>query len=415
MPHRDRDHLRPPPAGRITWHGQLEREATQAELARNDIFIWPGIGRAYGLVYLEAQAAGLPVVAFDSGGVAETVRTGAETALLAPEHEEEALAAALTGLLHDKALRESMGAAARRFVRTERTTERAAERLAEGLALAMRNRSSSARERLAMNAAPWQALTLELDRWSADGRTVGLWLRDDDAVAPSPALDRLSEFAERFAAPVLLAVIPLLAEPCAGACVARQAVAASLPARRRPSQPRPGRQQEIEFGPERAAADVDAEIAQGWQRLRSPRRRRLADLRSALESHRAGPRRAPRRARLRRALMLPRLSPRSGGRPSPAHHACRHHRLAPGGRVGRRADDLLAELAALLADGRQRETGDVGWACSCTTAITMRPPGPPSPTCCVPPLISRPPRRPRDAHPTAARRHREGRFTLTMM
>jgi len=132
------------PEGRITWHGQLEREATQAELARHDVFIWPGIGEAYGLVYLEAQAAGLPVVAFDSGGVAETVRTG-ETAFLAPDHDEEALAAKLTALLRDEALRESMGAAARRFIHTERTTARAAERLGEGLALALRNRSTKPR------------------------------------------------------------------------------------------------------------------------------------------------------------------------------------------------------------------------------------------------------------------------------
>lgn len=127
------------PADRITWRGQLDRDATQAELARHDIFIWPGIGEAYGLVYLEAQAAGLPVVAFDSGGVSETVRSG-ETALLVPEHDEAALAAALTSLLRDKALRDSMGSAARRFILAERTPARAAERLAEGLALAIRNR-----------------------------------------------------------------------------------------------------------------------------------------------------------------------------------------------------------------------------------------------------------------------------------
>ncbi|RYE32671.1 MAG: glycosyltransferase [Hyphomicrobiales bacterium] len=127
------------PPGRITWHGQLDHEATQAELARHDIFLWPGIGEAYGLVYLEAQAAGLPVVAFDSGGVAETVLPG-ETALLVPEYDEAALAAALMTLLRDRALRESMGAAARRFILAERTMARASERLAEGLALAVRNR-----------------------------------------------------------------------------------------------------------------------------------------------------------------------------------------------------------------------------------------------------------------------------------
>lgn len=126
------------PEGRITWHGQLDRDAIQAELARHDIFLWPGIGEAYGLVYLEAQATGLPVIAFDSGGVAETVRAG-ETALLVPEHDDEALAAALTSLLRDRARRDTMGKAARRFILTERTGARAAERLAEGLALAVQN------------------------------------------------------------------------------------------------------------------------------------------------------------------------------------------------------------------------------------------------------------------------------------
>jgi glycosyltransferase involved in cell wall biosynthesis len=132
------------PAERITWQGQLERGAIQAELARNDIFLWPGIGEAYGLVYLEAQAAGLPVVAFDSGGVAETVRAG-ETALLVPEHDEEALAAALVSLLRDHAMRDRLGAAARRFILAERTPDRAAERLAEGLDLAIRNRRAKLR------------------------------------------------------------------------------------------------------------------------------------------------------------------------------------------------------------------------------------------------------------------------------
>lgn len=129
------------PEGRIDWHGQLDRDAILSALPRHDIFLWPGIGEAYGLVYLEAQAAGLPVVAFDSGGVAETVRAG-ETALLVPEHDENALAAALTSLLRDRKRRESMGAAARRFILAERTPARAAERLAEGLTHAIRNRST---------------------------------------------------------------------------------------------------------------------------------------------------------------------------------------------------------------------------------------------------------------------------------
>ncbi|WP_051988120.1 glycosyltransferase family 4 protein [Bosea sp. UNC402CLCol] len=127
------------PAGRIAWLGLLDRERALAELAAHDVFVWPGMREAYGLVYLEAQATGLPVVAFDSGGVSTTVEAG-KTALLVPEGDEAAFAATLSALLRDGAGRAAMGAQARRFVLTERTTERAAERLAAGLAIACRNR-----------------------------------------------------------------------------------------------------------------------------------------------------------------------------------------------------------------------------------------------------------------------------------
>jgi glycosyltransferase involved in cell wall biosynthesis len=124
---------------RVCWRGALDRDSAMTELASHDIFVWPGVREAYGLVYLEAQAVGLPVVAFDSGGVPATVRQG-ETALLAQEGDEAALAQALAQLLDDPARRESMGAAARRFVLSERTPRQAAAILAQGLALACRNR-----------------------------------------------------------------------------------------------------------------------------------------------------------------------------------------------------------------------------------------------------------------------------------
>ncbi|PZO01797.1 MAG: polysaccharide deacetylase, partial [Hyphomicrobiales bacterium] len=73
----------------------------------------------------------------------------------------------------------------------------------------------------------WLPLQAELDRWSEAGLTIRLWLRDDDAVAPSPALDRLADVGERFALPVLLAVIPMLAEPALAS--AMRAMPALLP------------------------------------------------------------------------------------------------------------------------------------------------------------------------------------------
>jgi peptidoglycan/xylan/chitin deacetylase (PgdA/CDA1 family) len=56
-------------------------------------------------------------------------------------------------------------------------------------------------------------LTEELDRWHDGGRTARLWLRDDDAVEPTAALERLIELLRAHAVPCLLAAIPMLATP----------------------------------------------------------------------------------------------------------------------------------------------------------------------------------------------------------
>lgn len=54
----------------------------------------------------------------------------------------------------------------------------------------------------------WQPLHEELLRWERAGRTADFWLRDDDAVEPTVALDRLLGLTGEFAVPVTLAVIP---------------------------------------------------------------------------------------------------------------------------------------------------------------------------------------------------------------
>lgn len=127
------------PPGRVSWLGLLPREHALTEVAGHDLFVWPGLREAYGLVYLEAQAVGLPVVAFDSGGVPDVVAQD-ETGLLVPEGDEAAFADALEALLRDPERRERMGRAARRFALADRSPARAAENLAEVLAVAVANR-----------------------------------------------------------------------------------------------------------------------------------------------------------------------------------------------------------------------------------------------------------------------------------
>ncbi|WP_147283746.1 glycosyltransferase family 4 protein [Bosea caraganae] len=124
------------PADRLRWLGAIGHEAVKAELATHDVFFWPGVREAYGLVYLEAQATGLAVLAFDSGGVSATVKAG-ETALLVPDGDMPALTAALARLLKEPGLRQRMGEAARGFVATERTLERATGTIATALELAV--------------------------------------------------------------------------------------------------------------------------------------------------------------------------------------------------------------------------------------------------------------------------------------
>src|SRR5258708_21147363 len=54
--------------------------------------------------------------------------------------------------------------------------------------------------------AEWDDLVVELDRWEEAGLAAPLWWRDDDAVAPTVALDRLLTVAD--GVPLALAVIP---------------------------------------------------------------------------------------------------------------------------------------------------------------------------------------------------------------
>jgi len=206
----------------------------------------------------------------------------------------------------------------------------------------------------------WSGLLAELDHWSASGRRLRLWLRDDDAIAATPLLDRLSALGERHTLPVLLAVIPMLAEPSLGGALRRMPLLRPCQHgtwHRNHAEPQA---KKSEFGPSRGAVELDAEIATAW--------RRLGDVLEA----------AP----------LPVFVP-PWNRIDPAHAArlpalgfqalsCfRGYRLGPEGgphlvntaldimdwtsRTGRRPDDLVAECCRLLESLRSEGDGDTAF------------------------------------------------------
>lgn len=97
--------------GRIAWFGALDRERLQRLYQAADLFVWPAIKEAWGMVLLEAQASGLAVVAGRSSGVATIVADG-ETGLLPPVGDAAAFAGAVRSLLGYPGRLTAMGAAA---------------------------------------------------------------------------------------------------------------------------------------------------------------------------------------------------------------------------------------------------------------------------------------------------------------
>jgi phosphatidylinositol alpha-1,6-mannosyltransferase len=100
-----------------------------------DVFAMPARTRGRGLdveglgiVYLEASATGLPVVAGDSGGAPDAVLDG-ETGFVVPGSDVAAVADRLSRLLEDRPLAHSMGERGRAWVEQTWRWTAVAERL----------------------------------------------------------------------------------------------------------------------------------------------------------------------------------------------------------------------------------------------------------------------------------------------
>jgi glycosyltransferase involved in cell wall biosynthesis len=110
---------------KVVFAGEIQNENVIPYYHASDIFALASIARseAFGIVQIEAMAAGIPVVntRLDSG--VPFVSLDGETGLTVPPEDPSALAAALNRLLDDPALRRSLGDRARLRARSEFSIE----------------------------------------------------------------------------------------------------------------------------------------------------------------------------------------------------------------------------------------------------------------------------------------------------
>lgn len=99
---------------RIQFTGSVDN--LHAEYQSADVFVLPSRFEGYGMVFAEALAAGLPIIAANAGAVPDVVPS--QAGLLVPADDVPALSAALRRILTDETLRRKLQAGARQAAAT---------------------------------------------------------------------------------------------------------------------------------------------------------------------------------------------------------------------------------------------------------------------------------------------------------
>jgi spore coat protein SA len=113
--------------GRVVLTGFIPPAAMPRTYLLGDVFVGPSqIEEGLGLVFLEAAAAGLPIIATRMGGIPEVVRDGFNGLLLQQPDDPAELAAKIISLLGDSPLRQRLGRQGRDWVLATFSWERIA-------------------------------------------------------------------------------------------------------------------------------------------------------------------------------------------------------------------------------------------------------------------------------------------------
>jgi glycosyltransferase involved in cell wall biosynthesis len=123
------------PAERVIVRGPVADDALQQAYRSADLFVLPSRFEGYGMVYAEALAHGLPIVACNVGPVPALITS--QAGVFVPPDDPHALAQALDRLLHDPSLRDRLASGARHraaaLPRWADTTRRFAQVITEAI------------------------------------------------------------------------------------------------------------------------------------------------------------------------------------------------------------------------------------------------------------------------------------------
>lgn len=115
--------------------------------------------------------------------------------------------------------------------------------------------------------ATWEELDAELQVWADAGEVPTFWWRDDDTQAPTDDLDRLIGLAERYGAPLHLAVVPVAIDPGLKPRLQASPLVYALQHGFAHKNGEPKGMRASEMGEGRDLAETERDLREGWRRL----------------------------------------------------------------------------------------------------------------------------------------------------
>ncbi|SQD78141.1 glycosyltransferase family 4 protein [Moritella yayanosii] len=112
----------------VKFAGALENSQIRQLLPHFELLVWPAINEALGMIFLEAQQAGVAIVAGDQGGVSSIVKHNV-TGVLVDAHNAQLMSVTIDELLSDPARLTVMQQAAKHYVTQHHSIAASAEQL----------------------------------------------------------------------------------------------------------------------------------------------------------------------------------------------------------------------------------------------------------------------------------------------